>query len=694
MPSSPAAGAPPRPFSPVDRRSAATGCKLDQTPGGMADRPSRQTQLDKANASTRASDGLSGRVRSCCTFGLVVLLAGGGAAVAQEGEDLEALSRDPAQWVMPAKNYASTRFSELDQINAENVDQLQLAWSFSNGVNRGQEAAPLIVDNTMYVVGPHPNNLFALDATTGDLKWVFSPPTSPAAIGVACCDVVNRGAAYSNGKIFYNTLDNYTVAVDARTGKEVWHTKLGDINLGETMTMAPLVVKGKVLVGNSGGEMGVRGWLTALDENTGGIVWRAYSTGPDEDVLIGEDFDPPYAWMEGEDLGVKTWPPGHWERGGGTVWGWISYDPELDLVFYGTANPGPWNPNQRPGDNLWTTTIFARDPDTGMAKWAYQTSPHDLWDHDGINELLLLELEIDGKVREVIVRPGRTGYMYVLDRATGQVLSAEPYDTVTAYLGVNLETGRIIPNEELHPDLGETVEDVCPAAPGAKDWQPTAWSPRTQLLYVPHQHLCMNFKATEVGYIAGTPYVGAVVDMYAGPGDGYRGEFMAWDLIKREKVWAIHENFPVWSGTVVTAGDVAFYGTMDRWFKAVDARTGEVLWTFRAPSGFIGQPVTYLGADGRQYVAILSGVGGWSGAIAAAEIDPRVRNGALGFVGATQDLPAYTLGGSTLLVFALPEQREESAGAPAPAPDADELIERLEGAATDIEPDGDDAATE
>jgi len=422
--------------------------------------------------------------------------------------------------------------------------------------------------------------------------------------------------------------------------------------------MAPLVVKGKVLVGNSGGEMGVRGWLTALDENTGEIAWRAYSTGPDEDVLIGEDFQPFYDWMKGTDLGLKTWPPEHWQQGGGTVWGWISYDPELDLIYYGTGNPGPWNSNQRPGDNLWTTTIFARDPDTGMAKWAYQTSPHDLWDHDGINEIVLLDLEIDGKMRKVAVRPGRTGYMYVIDRATGEVLSADAYDTVTAYKGVDLETGRIIPNEKLHPTLGKTIEDICPAAPGAKDWQPTAWSPRTKLLYVPHQHLCMNMKTSEVGYIAGTPYLGATADMYAAPGDGYRGEFMAWDPVKRKKVWEIHENFPVWSGTVVTAGDVAFYGTMDRWLKAVNAKTGEVLWTFRAPSGFIGQPVTYQGADGRQYVAILSGVGGWSGAVAVAELDPRVRNGALGFVGATQDLPAYTLGGSTLLVFALPEQQE------------------------------------
>jgi lanthanide-dependent methanol dehydrogenase len=603
-----------------------------------------------------------GRFAALVALGCLVLPP---AALSQPGqaEDLVELSRDPGQWIMPAKNYASTRYSELDQINPENVGQLRLSWSFSVGKDRGQESAAIVVDDTLYVVGPFPNNLFALDATTGALKWMFSPPTNPSAVGVACCDVVNRGPAYAYGKIFFNTLDNHTVAVDARTGKEVWHTKLGEISMGETMTMAPLVVKDKVLVGNSGGEMGVRGWLTALDVETGKIAWRAYHTGPDEEVLLGPDFAPFYDWMKGQDLGIKTWPPDRWQTGGGTVWGWISYDPELDLIFYGTGNPGPWNPNQRPGDNLWTTTMFARDPDTGQAKWAYQTSPHDLWDHDGINEVVLIDAEIEGQQRKLAIRPGRTGYIYVMDRTNGQVLSAEPYDRVTAYLGVDLETGRIIPNPEKEPRLGRTVEDVCPAPPGAKDWQPTSFSPRTGLLYIPHQHLCATLTMSEVGYIAGTPFLGAEADMYANNGDDWRGELLAWDPLKQEPVWSIKEHFPVWSGTVVTAGDVVFYGTMDRWFKAVDARTGEVLWRIRMPSGIIGQPTTYLGRDGRQYVAILSGVGGWSGAVAVAELDPRVRNGALGFIGAMQDLPAYTQGGSTLMVFALPEDVAEAAGA-------------------------------
>jgi alcohol dehydrogenase (cytochrome c) len=566
--------------------------------------------------------------------------------------DLISLSADDAQWVMPAKNYAATRYSGLSQINSGNVAQLRVAWTFSLGSDHGQEAAPLVVNGMMYVVGPYPNPVFALDAVTGDLKWKYTPNTDPSSQGVACCDVINRGAAYDNNKIFFNTLDNHTVALDAKTGKELWVTKLGEISRGQTLTMAPLVVKGKVLVGNSGGEMGVRGWLTALDESNGKIVWRAYSTGPDKDVLIGTDFKPFYKSHLGKDLGVSSWPPGRWQNGGGPVWGWIAYDPALNLIYYGTGNPGPWNSNQRPGDNLWTTAIFARDADTGAARWAYQLNPHDLWDYDEVNENILTDLTIAGRVRSVLIHPGRNGYMYVLDRATGEVLSADGYDTITSTKGVDLKSGRLTPVTELTPTVGKNVMNVCPAAPGAKDWQPSAFSPRTGMLYVPHQHLCMDFKTAEVGYIAGTPYVGATLDMYAAPG-GYRGEFMAWDPVQRKKAWAIKENFPVWSGALVTGGDVAFYGTLDRWFKAVDARSGKLLWQFHAGSGFVGQPISYSGADGNQYIAVLAGVGGWPGAIANSEIDPRLRNGAGGFNGATHDLPAYTAGGGELLVFSL-----------------------------------------
>ena len=568
--------------------------------------------------------------------------------------DTAAVSDDDGQWVRSARDYAGTRFSGLTQINSNNVAALAPAWTFSTGVNRGQEAAPIVVGSTMYVVTPYPNILYALDLTRpGTTRWTYQPKPSSSAQGVACCDVVNRGAAYADGRVFINTLDAQTIAVDAETGKEIWRTRLGDINKGETMTMAPLVVKGKVLVGNSGGEFGVRGWLTALDARTGEIAWRAYHTGPDADVLIGERFKPFYPSDRGTDLGMKTWPPDMWKTGGGTAWGFISYDPELDLIYYGTANPGPWNPEARPGDNKWTSGIFARDPDDGQAVWFYQTSPHDLYDHDGINESILVDLEWQGATRKLLIHPGRTGYMYVIDRTSGQVLAAPPFGYITSATGVDLETGRIQPVAAKQPRTGIVVREICPASPGTKDWQPAAWSPKHRMVFVPHQNLCMDFEGVEANYIAGTPFVGANVKFYAGPG-GWRGRFMAWDPVAGRAVWTIEERFPVWSGALVTAGDLAFYGTMDGWFKAIHATTGRELWRFKTGSGIIGQPVTYRGPDGKQYVAILAGVGGWSGAIVSADLDPRDSTAGGGFVNAMRDLKAATTKGGTLYVFALP----------------------------------------
>jgi lanthanide-dependent methanol dehydrogenase len=561
----------------------------------------------------------------------------------------------PGEWPRPARDYASTRFSPLDQITRANARNLKAAWTFSTGLLNGHEAAPLVVGTTMYLVTPFPNILYALDLSQpgAPVKWKFEPEPVGSAKGVACCDVINRGAAYANGRVFYNTLDNYSVAVDAETGQLAWKTKLGEINRGETITMAPLVVKDKVLVGNSGGEFGVRGWLTALDAATGRVAWRAYSTGPDADVLIGPEFKPFYASDRGTDLGVKSWPPDAWRTGGGTVWGWISYDPDLNLVYYGTANPGPWNPELRPGDNKWTCGIFARNPDTGAARWFYQWTPHDLYDWDGINENVLLDLRIDGQLRKVLVRPERNGYLYVLDRLTGEVLSATPFVHNTATTGIDLQSGRPRHIAAKEPHSGVVVRDVCPAAPGAKDWTPSAFSPRTGLLYMPHNNLCMDFEGVEANYIAGTPYVGANVRMYPGPG-GNRGVFTAWDVIKKTARWHIDESFPVWSGALVTAGDVVFYGTMDGWFKAVDAWNGEVLWKFKTGSGVIGQPIAYRGPDGREYIAVFSGVGGWAGAIVSGGLDPRDTGAALGFVGAMTDLPQHTTKGGTLNVFSLP----------------------------------------
>ena len=562
---------------------------------------------------------------------------------------------EDGQWTMPAKNYASTRYSELAEINADNVGKLQVAFTFSTGVNRGQEAAPIVVGGTMYVLSPYPNILYALDLTKdgAPLKWKYEPKPEAASQGVACCDVVNRGPIFSGGKIFYNTLDGNTVAVDAETGKEAWKTKVGDINIGETMTMAPLVAKGRVLVGNSGGEYGVRGWLKALDADSGKVVWTAYSTGPDKDVLIGSKFKPFYDTDKGQDLGVKTWPPDAWQQGGGTVWGWISYDPDLNLIYYGTGNPGPWNSDQRPGDNKWTAGIFARDLDSGEARWFYQFSPHDLFDWDGVNEQILLDMAWNGQPRKVLVRPERNGYLYVIDRQSGEVLSAEPFGTINATSGVDLKTGRLQYVEAKKPQMNKVVRDICPTASGAKDWNPSAYSPKTGLLYIPHANLCMDVEHSTANYIAGTPYVGAEVRFKPGPG-GHRGVFQAWDVRQAKSAWSLTENFPVWSGALATAGDVVFYGTMEGWFKAVDARSGKPLWQFKTGSGIIGQPTTYRGPDGKQYVAILSGVGGWSGAVVAGDLDVRDGTAALGFVNAMRDLKDATTKGGTLHVFRLP----------------------------------------
>jgi PQQ-dependent dehydrogenase (methanol/ethanol family) len=568
----------------------------------------------------------------------------------------EAIASEPAgQWPSPAGDAANTRYSTLKDINSTNVGTLKVAFTFATGTLRGQEAAPVVAGDSMYIVAPYPNVLFALDLKQpgAPMRWKFEPRPSSSSQGVACCDPVNRGATVAEGSVFFNTLDGQTLAIEASTGKEQWRARLGDITKGETMTMAPLYVKGKVLVGNSGGEFGVRGWLTALDAKTGKVIWRAYSTGPDRDVLIGPEFKPFYAQERGADLGVHSWPPGAWQRGGGTVWGWISYDPALNLIYYGTANPGPWNPDQRPGDNKWTAGVFARDPDSGAARWFYQFNPHDLYDYDGVNENVLIDLDVGGRMRQVLAHPDRNGYLYVIDRTNGEVISANPFVHVNTIDSIDLKTGRPHNVPEKKPVVGQVVRNICPHAGGGKDWQPSAYSPETRLLYIPHQNLCQDEEVTNANYIAGTPYVGANVKMYAGEG-GHRGVFTAWDVAAGRSRWEVKENFPVWSGALATAGGLVFYGTMDGWFKALDANSGELRWQFKTSSGVIGQPVTYRAPDGKQYVAVLAGIGGWAGAVVSGDLDTRDASAGNGWAAAVGDLPQHTQKGGTLYVFALP----------------------------------------
>lgn len=585
---------------------------------------------------------------SLSTLGMMFVflcLASGGALAQTAAGD---------EWTTPAGTVQGTRFSSLDQINTTNVGKLVEEFSFSTGVKAGHEGGPLIVGTTMYVVGPWPNQLFALDlAHAGKTKWVFSPNPSEYAKGVACCDISNRGAVYANGKIIYNALDNTTVAVDAVTGKQVWRTSLGDPRTGQTLVMGPLVVRDKVFIGNSGAELGLRGWIAALNVDTGKEVWRAWSTGPDSDVLIGAQFKPFYAKDAGSDLGVSTWPGTLWKQGGGTVWAWVTYDPVLNLLYYGTANPGTWNPDIRPGDNKWSSTIFARNPDTGDAVWAYQMTPHDAWDFDTVNENIVVDLPVNGVSRQLIVQFNKNGFAYTLDRKTGQVLVAEPFVPVNWASNIDLGTGLPMVNPAKMPHEGVVTKDICPAPPGGKDMEPASYSPLTHLFYIPTMNICADTEPLKVNFIQSTPFIGASILMKTGPG-GSQGEFMAWDAVAGKKAWGISERFAVMSGVLSTAGNLVFYGTLDRWFRAVDATTGKILFQTQLPSGIVGNPVAFTGPDGKQRIAIYSGVGGLMGAIVNAAFARDDPYASFGINNVMASLPRYTPPGGAVHVFKLP----------------------------------------
>jgi len=582
--------------------------------------------------------------------------------VAFANDEVTKLASNPKDWVMPSGDYANTRYSKLKQINAGNVGKLQVAWTFSTGVLRGHEGGPLIIGNMMYVHTPFPNKVFAMDLSQDNkIVWRYEPKQDPNVIPVMCCDTVNRGLAYADGKIFLHQADTTLVALDSKTGKEVWSVKNGDATKGGTGTSAPLIVKDKVLIGISGGEFGVQCHMTAYDLKTGKLAWRAYSEGPDDQIKFDPEKTVSLGKPVGKDSSLKTWQGDQWKIGGGCTWGWTSYDPELNLVYYGSGNPSTWNPKQRPGDNKWSMTIFARDADTGMAKWVYQMTPHDEWDYDGVNEMILTNQKIDGKDRKLLTHFDRNGLSYTMDRVTGELLVAAKYDPkVNWTTGVDMDKssptyGRPkVVDQYSTEKQGEDVntKGVCPAALGTKDQQPGAYSPETQLFYVPTNHVCMDYEPFKVNYTAGQPYVGATLSMYPPKGDTHMGNFVAWDNKAGKIVWSNKEQFSVWSGALATAGGVVFYGTLEGYLKAVDAKTGKELYKFKTPSGIIGNVTTYE-HGGKQFIAVLSGVGGWAGiGLAAGLTDP---NAGLGAVGGYAALSNYTALGGTLTVFALPQ---------------------------------------
>ena len=575
--------------------------------------------------------------------------------------DVQKLIKDPGNWAIWGGDYAGTRYSQLDQINSKNAKDLRVAWTFSTGVLRGHEGGPLVIGDTMYVHTPFPNKVFSINLKDQSINWKYEPKQNPDTIPVMCCDTVYRGLAYAEGKIFLQQADTTLVALDANTGKEIWKVKNGDPKKGETNTNAPVVVKDKVLTGISGGEFGVRGFVAAYNIKDGSLAWKAYSTGPDDEMLVDPEKTTAMLKPIGKDSSLKTWKGDQWKIGGGTTWGWYSYDPDLNLVYYGTGNPSTWNPVVRPGDNKWSMTINARDADTGVAKWLYQMTPHDEWDYDGINEMILADQEIGGKMRKTLVHFDRNGFAYTMDRVTGELLVAEKYDPAVNWAThVDMKTGRPQVVAKYSTDQnGEDVntQGICPAALGTKDQQPAAYSPRTKLFYVPTNHVCMDYEPFEVEYVAGQPYVGATLSMYpAGKvtkdGSSNLGNFIAWDATDGKIKWSIPEPFSVWSGALATAGDVVFYGTLEGYLKAVDAKTGKELYRFKTPSGIIGNINTYE-YDGKQYVAVLSGIGGWAGIGMAAGLEGDTEG--LGAVGAYRSLDKFTQLGGVLTVFALPD---------------------------------------
>jgi len=508
-----------------------------------------------------------------------------------------AAAQTGAVWGVYGGDSANTRYSTLTQINASNVGRLKVAWALQLGSLRSQESTPILVGDLLYVTSSHgPKNVFAVDARTGEVRWRHSPDVPAGIEQYACCDVNNRGVAHANGKIFLGRLDGYLVALDAKTGKELWKSQVIDYTSGSVITSPPTVVKNLVITGFGGGEYGVRGYITAFDQDTGREVWKLYTVpGPGE-------------------AGNDTWKGDSWKFGGGVAWHIGSFDPTLNLLYYGTSNPAPWGASVRGNDssnvgqytNLYTASTIAINPDTGKIVWHYQTTPHDAWDYDGVNELVLVDLDIRGQKTPVALKADRNGFFYVLDRRNGKLLSAEKFIDLNWATSVDMATGRPVENADKRPRLGFRAKDICPNLIGGKNWMPMSYSFQTGLVYMPTMNLCMDLEGTQPQYKRGAFYLGVEFELgKSGPG-GYLGEVMAWDPVKQQKVWGNKDELLYIGGMLSTAGGLVFHGDLRGSLKALDAKTGNTLWKFNTGSGVSAAPMTYeLG--GKQYVAVVSG---------------------------------------------------------------------------------------
>ncbi|MDX2289164.1 MAG: PQQ-dependent dehydrogenase, methanol/ethanol family [Hyphomicrobiaceae bacterium] len=599
-------------------------------------------------------------------------------------DEVEKRTADANQWPAPGRDNALTRHSPLADINVENVKKLQMSWSQSSGALRGHEGQPVVVDvdgkPMMYFVSGCPemskcNIVQALDLSNPDQPqqiWNYVKVTDrdESAVPRACCDTVNRGPAYADGKIVYATLDGFVIALDAKTGKEVWVVKHAYPEKGETITNAPVIAENLVIIGFGGDEFAARGRVTAYNLADGKTVWNCHSTGSDKDVCLSKDTNKanPHFGTAGNDLGLKTHVGDDYKIGGGAAWGWFSYDPELKMVYYSTGNPGLWSPSYRCAkkthdecntgefDNKWSMTIFGRKVDTGEAVFAYQMTPFDQWDYDGVNENILVDMDVDGKKRKTLVHFDRNGFAYVMDRVDGSLLRAHKYVTTDWAEKVDLKTGRPVKVREHSPlELGRNV-NACPSAMGGKDQQPCAIDPKEpHIAYCPTNNWCMELEPQERSHTQqGTVYVFANVFMFPEK-PGTTGKFKKFNVLTGETLWEIPDQYPNWGGALVTDGGLAFYGSLGGDFRAVDRKSGKVVWSRKLSSGIIGNPITYK-VKGKQYVSVLSGIGGWIGLPVTAGLDLNDKFGAIGATAMTKaaNLDKIPQGG-TLYTFAIME---------------------------------------
>jgi PQQ-dependent dehydrogenase (methanol/ethanol family) len=501
------------------------------------------------------------------------------------------------EWTIYGGDYANTRYSALDQINKANVKDLKVTWIHSLGSTHSQENTPLVIDGKMYVsTSAGPAYVFALDAKTGDVLWTHEPEMPDDYQSIVCCGHANRGLSYANGKIFMGRLDGVLVALDANTGKALWQVVVMPYKDGFSLTSAPLIVKDLVITGLSGGEYGVRGSLQAYKQETGELVWKTHTIpGPGEP-------------------GNDTWKDESWKTGGGAPWYVGSYDPELNLIYYGTSNAAPWSGHPRGNDssdvgqytNLYTASQLAINPDTGKIVWHYQMTPSDVWDYDGVNEPVLVDLTINGAKVPALLKADRNGFFYVLNRTNGDLISAEPFVNVNWASRIDLETGRPVENPQYRPQLDKWAKGVCPNLIGGKNWPPMSFSPQTHLVYIPTFDMCMDQVSREQKFVKGQFYLAQEFNLSVAGPSGHLAEFIAWDPVAQKKAWGVKEDLPFLGGALSTAGGVVFYGNQHGQFKAVDAENGNVLWTFKAGSGINQGAVTYM-IDGKQYIAAVSG---------------------------------------------------------------------------------------